>query len=83
MFDPLHPYAKGLMGSIIVPEEGLRGCQTGGHSRGAAQPEKSAEGLPVCRTLQVCPAGMQGDPVAHYEMQMAAGRTAASYRKIN
>ena len=24
MFDPLHPYAKGLMGSIIVPEEGLR-----------------------------------------------------------
>lgn len=25
VFDPLHPYAKGLMGSIIVPEEGLRG----------------------------------------------------------
>ena len=24
MFDPLHPYTKGLMGSIIVPEEGLR-----------------------------------------------------------
>ena len=24
VFDPLHPYAKGLMGSIIVPEEGLR-----------------------------------------------------------
>jgi peptide/nickel transport system ATP-binding protein len=24
IFDPLHPYAKGLMGSIIVPEEGLR-----------------------------------------------------------
>jgi peptide/nickel transport system ATP-binding protein len=27
VFDPLHPYAKGLMGSIIVPEEGLRGCK--------------------------------------------------------
>jgi len=24
VFDPLHPYAKGLMGSIIVPERGLR-----------------------------------------------------------
>jgi peptide/nickel transport system ATP-binding protein len=24
IFDPLHPYSKGLMGSIIVPEEGLR-----------------------------------------------------------
>jgi len=24
VFDPLHPYSKGLMGSIIVPEEGLR-----------------------------------------------------------
>ncbi len=25
VFDPLHPYSKGLMGSIIVPEAGLRG----------------------------------------------------------
>jgi len=24
VFDPLHPYSKGLMGSIIVPEEGVR-----------------------------------------------------------
>ncbi len=24
VFDPVHPYAKGLMGSIIVPERGLR-----------------------------------------------------------
>ncbi len=24
VFDPLHPYAKGLMGSIIVAEQGLR-----------------------------------------------------------
>jgi len=24
VFDPLHPYANGLMGAIIVPEEGLR-----------------------------------------------------------
>jgi peptide/nickel transport system ATP-binding protein len=27
VFDPLHPYAKGLMGSIIVPEAGLRGVK--------------------------------------------------------
>jgi len=24
VFDPIHPYSKGLMGSIIVPEKGLR-----------------------------------------------------------
>jgi len=27
VFDPLHPYSKGLMGSIIVPESGLRDVQ--------------------------------------------------------
>ena len=27
VFDPLHPYSKGLMGSIIVPERGLRGTK--------------------------------------------------------
>jgi peptide/nickel transport system ATP-binding protein len=27
VLDPLHPYAKGLMGSIIVPEQGLRGVK--------------------------------------------------------
>jgi peptide/nickel transport system ATP-binding protein len=27
VFDPLHPYARGLMGSIIVPEMGLRDIQ--------------------------------------------------------
>jgi peptide/nickel transport system ATP-binding protein len=27
VFDPLHPYSKGLMGSIIVPEKGLRDIQ--------------------------------------------------------
>ena len=24
VFDPMHPYSKGLMGSIIVPEEGTK-----------------------------------------------------------
>ncbi|MBM4457621.1 MAG: ABC transporter ATP-binding protein [Chloroflexi bacterium] len=27
VFDPLHPYSKGLMGSIIVPESGLRNAK--------------------------------------------------------
>jgi peptide/nickel transport system ATP-binding protein len=27
VFDPLHPYSRGLMGSIIVPEDGLRGVE--------------------------------------------------------
>jgi peptide/nickel transport system ATP-binding protein len=27
VFDPLHPYSRGLMGSIIVPEQGLRSAK--------------------------------------------------------
>jgi peptide/nickel transport system ATP-binding protein len=27
VFDPLHPYSRGLMGSIIVPEKGLRNAK--------------------------------------------------------
>lgn len=27
IFDPIHPYSKALMGSIIVPEQGLRGVK--------------------------------------------------------
>jgi oligopeptide/dipeptide ABC transporter, ATP-binding protein, C-terminal domain len=27
VFEPIHPYSKGLMGSIIVPEQGLRGIK--------------------------------------------------------
>lgn len=27
VFDPIHPYSKGLMGSIIVPEPGVRGTK--------------------------------------------------------
>src|SRR5512136_1156624 len=27
VLDPLHPYSKGLMGSILVPESGLRACK--------------------------------------------------------
>ena len=27
VFDPIHPYSKALMGSIIVPESGLRGVK--------------------------------------------------------
>jgi peptide/nickel transport system ATP-binding protein len=27
VFDPLHPYSKGLMGSILVPESGLRSAR--------------------------------------------------------
>ena len=27
VFDPMHPYSKGLMGSIIVPEAGIKNCK--------------------------------------------------------
>lgn len=30
IFDPVHPYSKALMGSIIVPEEGMRGQNLSG-----------------------------------------------------
>ena len=66
VFDPLHPYTKGLMGSIIVPEEGVRGKKLASDPRYTAKPEASTERLPVCRALQVCNTDMQGNGNPEY-----------------
>jgi len=52
-FDPLHPYSKGLMGSIIVPESGLRGVKLTSIPGVPPNLKKTTVWLPVCRTLQI------------------------------
>ena len=37
VFDPIHPYTRALMGSIIVPEAGAAGCQADGYPGYSAQ----------------------------------------------
>ena len=57
VFDPLHPYSKGLMGSIIVPEEGVK-AEADCNSGNSAKPEASAGGLPFRRPLSLCTANL-------------------------
>ena len=83
VFDPLHPYSKGLMGSIIVPEEGLRDVKLTaipGVPPNLKNPPAGCRFAERCKYVQ---AGMQGDfgPPARY--WWADGHTAASYRKQN
>ncbi len=58
VFDPLHPYSKGLMGSIIVPEEGVKRTEADCNSGNSAKPEASAGGLPFRRPLSLCTANL-------------------------
>jgi peptide/nickel transport system ATP-binding protein len=61
VFDPLHPYAKGLMGSIIVPESGLRDVKLAAipgvppnlkaPPSGCRFAERCKYALPECRVL--------------------------------
>jgi len=63
VFDPLHPYAKGLMGSIIVPESGLRDVKLTAipgvppnlknPPSGCRFAERCKYALPECRALSV------------------------------
>jgi len=49
VFDSTPSLCKGLMGSIIVPESGLRDVKRADlHSRGAAKPQKPPVWLPLC-----------------------------------
>ena len=61
VFDPLHPYSKGLMGSIIVPESGLRDVKLTAIPGVPPNLKNPPDGLPVRRTLQIRPTGVQGD----------------------
>ncbi len=51
VFDPLHPYSKGLMGSIIVPESGLRDVKLAAIPGVPPNLKKPPEG---CRFLVRC-----------------------------
>ena len=63
VFDPLHPYSKGLMGSIIVPEEGLRSVKLTAipgvppnlkkPPMGCRFAERCKYVMPECRTMSV------------------------------
>ncbi len=63
VFDPLHPYSKGLMGSIIVPEQGLRDVKLSAipgvppnlkkPPAGCRFAERCKYGLPECRAISV------------------------------
>jgi len=71
VFDPIHPYAKGLMGSIIVPEKGLRDVELTAipgvppnlknPPPGCRFAERCKYCRPECRVLSVLPHEIAGD----------------------
>ncbi len=52
VFDPIHPYAKGLMGSIIVPESGLKDTKLTAIPGTPPNLKRPPEG---CRFAERCP----------------------------
>jgi peptide/nickel transport system ATP-binding protein len=71
VFDPIHPYAKGLMGSIIVPEKGLRDVELTAipgvppnlknPPAGCRFAERCKYCRPECKVLSVLPREIPGD----------------------
>ena len=61
VFDPLHPYSKGLMGSIIVPEEGLRNAKLAAIPGAPPNLKNPPSGCRFADRCKVCPARMQGE----------------------
>jgi peptide/nickel transport system ATP-binding protein len=71
VFDPIHPYAKGLMGSIIVPEKGLRDVELTAipgvppnlknPPAGCRFAERCKYCRPECTVLSVLPRDIPGD----------------------
>ena len=56
VFDPIHPYSKGLMGSIIVPESGLRDVKLTaipGVPPNLKKPPEGCRFLPRCKYAQL------------------------------
>ena len=77
VFDPLHPYSKGLMGSIIVPESGLREVELAaipGTPPNLKDPPKG------CRFAERCKYAMPGCAVSSVSLQEVGG--GRSYRCI-
>ncbi len=71
VFDPIHPYARGLMGSIIVPEKGLRDVELTAipgvppnlknPPAGCRFAERCKYCRPECKVLSVLPREVPGD----------------------
>src|SRR5512145_3340364 len=71
VFDPLHPYSKGLMGSIIVPEKGLRDVELTAipgvppnlknPPPGCRFAERCKYCRPECKVLSILPREVPGD----------------------
>jgi peptide/nickel transport system ATP-binding protein len=71
VFDPIHPYARGLMGSIIVPEKGLRDVELTAipgvppnlknPPPGCRFAERCKYCRPECKVLSVLPRAVPGD----------------------
>jgi peptide/nickel transport system ATP-binding protein len=69
VFDPIHPYSKGLMGSIIVPEKGLRGHKLSAIPGVPPNLKKPPAG---CRFYERCKYGQpacKGNSVAMHELE--------------
>ncbi len=55
IFDPIHPYAKGLMDSILVPEEGMRQTKLGaipGTPPNLKNPPRGCRFAPRCKYVE-------------------------------
>lgn len=89
VFDPLHPYAKSLMGSIIVPESGLRevklACIPGvppnlkNPPAGCRFAERCGYARPECRTISVGLREVNGDRT--YRCIMSENELRGTYLK--
>ncbi len=69
VFDPIHPYSKGLMGSIIVPESGLRNVKLAAIP---GVPPNLKNPPPACRFAERCKyvrPECQVHPIALREME--------------
>ena len=63
VFDPIHPYSKGLMGSILVPEDGTRDAKLTAipgtppnlkePPEGCRFAERCKYGMPQCRAMSI------------------------------
>ena len=83
VFDPLHPYSKGLMGSIIVPEKGLRDVKL---TAIPGVPPNLKNPPAGCRFAERCKfvrAGMLRHLCPSARCRVADAPTAASSRKRN
>ncbi len=77
VFDPLHPYSRGLMGSIIVPESGLRDAKL---TAIPGVPPNLKDPPPGCRFAERCKYVRPECTVTSIELHEAGGDRA--YRCI-